>query len=958
MALPPKINFDAARVTYDGAAGTADTKGKAQAQGEVVDTRVKEGTAAPKIKQAGLDVTKTQQQIDKEAFDLAQAKLGTPLPEKDRVDLESLVDGFSRGTQLLKDFNPDYSGTILNFPTEAENRIQRKWSGFGTKGQALWWQNLHKFDMIERNHYFGASLSQGEKEAWAATSVEPGDDPDFVKQSIATRQRIVNDVLYRAKTTLLAGGFRPAQIDAAFGRYKDHFTPEGQAAFDKKLPPADQRTPADDGKTPLLDAPPEGAHLGGEGIKGWRLSQESEKAATDILRSGGTAEQYANFVADRAVEEGHIKPEERERIIAGTVPSVQEYLDKIKTPEGRAAIPGDIRYDLIDQKAQDEAGVGAKVGKAIGNLPTSAAQLAEGLTTLPVDAGLSVYEGKPVGAAKGLVDLATDSDARGAALGALGERYLTRKGLENAAITDPLGIMGDLSMVLTGGGTAGARLPGIAGKLARLTARGGELLDPITGLRKAGDYMVNGPSAVGPAGPRQRTGGFNEHIAQPIADTIGGVTREVIGPATGIPRGKPYSRAFAAGKEGGERAERFRGNMRGSGNAEALIEEADKALKQMQAEASAQYRSGMIDVSNDRTVLDFADIDQTLDDLKARAFYKGEVRNAAAAKVWTDTKALVDDWKSKTAADFHTPEGMDVLKQKIHDLNSSYIMSNDRNAAAVAMGVYHSVKKAVADQVPTYAKTMADYEKRAEQLGEIRRTFSMDPKASVDTKLRKWFSSGRNNVNANFGRREQLADTVDRYTGGKLVDDISSMNLSSNLPRGIGGALMGTLTGTGAAGGILPLFGQAATTLLNPWNLAALPLTSPRAMGEVAHFAGRASRRMGEGFDKGVDLLTPQKLLDLQSRHPTSVLAGSRVGTGLEGAAAAGGADSRPPISPEPITVEGDLGDLTPEEIELLRSERARRAGMSLEQKGFAYGGPVRRLAAKYACGGPVRYRR
>jgi hypothetical protein len=692
-----------------------------------------------------------------------------------------------------------------------------------------------------------------------------------------------------------------------------------------------------DGRVPLLDAPPAGATLGGAGIKGWRLSQEGEQAATEVLRNGGSAEEYANAVADRAVAEGKIKPEERDTLIASTLPATQKYIEDLgPDPKVRAAIPGGINYETIDAKAQHDAPLGEKVAQGLRNVPTSAAQLAEGVISPVVDAGLSIDKGEPVGTIKGLHALATDSDARSAALTALSDRYLTGKGLENAAITDPLGIAGDLSMVLTGGGTAAGRLPGMGGKLGRLAAKVGEVIDPITGVRKVGDYAASG---------------FKPNIAEPFANAAGTVGREVIGVTTGQPRGSAFSRAFAAGKEGGARGERFRQNMRGDADPNDLIAQADSALAQMQREASAQYRSGMVDVSNDKTILDFADIDQTLADLEKRAFYKGEVRDAAAAKAWTDTKALVDDWKAKDPAEFHTPEGMDVLKQKVGDLGSSYQMGNDRNAAAVATQLYGAVKKAVADQVPTYAKTMEDYASKADQLREIRTTFSLNPKASVDTKLRKLFSSARNNVNTNFGQREKLTEMMDRYTGGKLIDDVSAQNLSSVIPRGIGGPLTGAVATGGAAGLGVSALGGSLTSLINPANLAYLPLTSPRLMGETAHAAGRASRKIGEGIDVGLaGVRKPlQPLLDLQKKYPGVALTEARGVAGLEGVADERERSSRPPIAID-APPEVDLSNLTEEEKAMLLEERRKQMAM-------AYGGPVRRLSQRYACGGPVRRR-
>jgi hypothetical protein len=78
---------------------------------------------------------------------------------------------------------------------------------------------------------------------------------------------------------------------------------------------------------------------------------------------------------------------------------------------------------------------------------------------------------------------------------------------------------------------------------------------------------------------------------------------------------------------------------------------------------------------------------------------------------------------------------LDALKRRICDI----VDNTERGSPAqkVATQVYNVVKDQIVKQAPEYAKTMADYEKASNLIREMEKTLSLNPKASVDTTLRK-----------------------------------------------------------------------------------------------------------------------------------------------------------------------------------------------------------------------------
>jgi len=817
--------------------------------------------------------------------EINRARKGERLGKDERSDLEGLVTSFGMFEKLTRTFKDDYAGAALDTLGSAENAVQRKFSGFGTPGQASWWQEMARLDMIERNKYFGASLTNGEKEAWAATTVTPGMDPKLVRENLKARREIVEKALARTTATLRAGGYRPAQINAALGVYAKQFSPE-QITAKQDYYSSEAGTPAGSSLDPTVpdNLPGSINRVGGEAIQGFRFSPDSEGKLIEYVRSPQfTPEGYGKLAADLAVQEGLIKPEEAADAASRNAAAIAETYKDVP-PEVRAKAPNQIDYSAIDKMAQENAGLGAVLMQAGKNVPESAVQLIEGITALPVDALISLTEGERYGSIKTTTDLAGEligmagGDPKGPMTTALAKAMEDRYGDPVKTFSqDPLGLLGDLSVVLTAGGTAGARAPGVLGKTARAVADIGKAVDPMM----VGQNALRGAETLGNKISPRGTQAVKDLAGTAVTEGVPTATKNVMGLTTGVQGGEGFGRAFQAGRDQGRagaptaRSTNFVEQMRGA-PPEQAISMAENAVAKLQKEASDAYRSGMIDVSNDKTILDFDGIDQTLDDLASRAYYKGEVKDPRAASVYNEMKAIVDDWRGLDPAEFHTPEGMDALKQRLGDVADNAAVQNDRKAAGIARGVYQSVKQAIADQVPTYAATMKNYSDASEVLSQVRKTFSMNPNAQVDTQLRKLQSVLRNNANTNYGYRQTLADLLDSRTQGQLMDTLSAQSINSWTPRGV----MNVPAGSAAAGGIGGVLASSipnAPMMLDPTLLATLPLFSPRAMGEASYYAGRGFGAAERGAAAVADKAQP--IADLYRKYPAQSLAAAQFGS-------------------------------------------------------------------------------
>lgn len=287
--------------------------------------------------------------------------------------------------------------------------------------------------------------------------------------------------------------------------------------------------------------------------------------------------------------------------------------------------------------------------------------------------------------------------------------------------------------------------------------------------------------------------------------------------------------AFQAGKAGGDASQAFTGSMRGDTPWSQVVADAKGALANMRAARGAAYRSGMADVSKDATVLDFAPVDQAIAKTNAVQNYKGVDLSPKTAEVRQEVADTVNQWKGLDPAEYHTPEGFDALKQKLGGIRDSYQYGTPERL--VADNAYNAVRSSIAQQAPAYDKVMSGYSKASEELDAIQREMSLKPNANPNTALRKLQSVMRDNANTSWGDRSKYADRLADAGASNLLPSLAGQALSTVVPRGLAKYADAAAMGVAA--------------LHNPALLAALPLASPRVVGELAHGAGKMSGMFG-----------------------------------------------------------------------------------------------------------------
>lgn len=474
---------------------------------------------------------------------------------------------------------------------------------------------------------------------------------------------------------------------------------------------------------------------------------------------------------------------------------------------------------IASQMQQRPLSAGDVVAGAIRNFPESAFNLVADLATAVTS---------PIQTAKSVLDLGAgvlqavlpesivqaigeDKPSREVAR-KVGEFYADRygsvEGAKRAIATDPAGVLADAATVLYGAGGALRAVPG-AERAAAVTQRAGATIDPLSAVMRG----------------------------------AGTVVPQVLGMTTGA-GGEAIRQAFEAGRAGGERGRMFRENISGAVPQENVLTAAKQNLAVLRNVKSDQYRSGMVNIAKDKSVLSFDGIDTALSKAEKRTKFKTQITDATAFDKVTEAREIVDSWKSLDPAQYHTPEGMDALKQSVGAILEG--LDPKTNAYNTIADVYGSIKSEIVKQAPVYANVMSDYIKATDQIREVEKALSLGNKASADTTMRKLQSLMRDNVQTNYGQRVSLAKELEAQGGQMMMPGIAGQSLQSFVPRG-----MSQVTGGGGAA----LLGYSGMV---PQAAAMATMASPRLMGEAAYGAGLAARPVSAAGTRAPFILTPE----------------------------------------------------------------------------------------------------
>jgi hypothetical protein len=391
----------------------------------------------------------------------------------------------------------------------------------------------------------------------------------------------------------------------------------------------------------------------------------------------------------------------------------------------------------------------------------------------------------------------------------------------------------DISAVMTGGGSLGAKLPGIAGKVGEGVAAVGSKIDPLNIVAKPIAGAVQGTSALAKHLVGERTGAGPEALAA----------------------------AHEAGVTGGEAATAFRENLRGKADMAEPVQDAMNAMHNIVADKNSTYAQGMAQAGLDQPIKasSFRRIAQGIQeaaDVSTVKANRGPINmtwnySEDGLRAKHDLGALVQRF-IELPPEFHTVKGLDGLKQAI-GLYQKKHGDFGSDAGVVAGHYYSAVLDAIKNQAPRYAEVMENYGEAKGLITQIQKAFSLpanERKLVVDTALRKLQSVTRNNASTNYGYRKTLMEYLQQNGAPNLPYQLSGQALSSKMPRGI--SKVATEKGVELGTAMIGLFTGNPALMAGALKAAGITyLTStPRLAGEAAYYAGRVAKPLGAVFNR------------------------------------------------------------------------------------------------------------
>lgn len=456
--------------------------------------------------------------------------------------------------------------------------------------------------------------------------------------------------------------------------------------------------------------------------------------------------------------------------------------------------------------------------KAVENVWPSTKALLSGIVQ-PIIHPIDTYEavkdigaglGSKVGGALGVKQDPAQKAKTEATVNALGrfyaDRYGTMDGFKEALATDPVGFLADASMVLSGGGSLAARAPGMLGKAGEVASTVGRAVNPINLALK--------PIA-------------------PVASLAAKATTYPLALTTGAPI-ETLLEAVNAGKAA---SKPFLEQIRGYADPSKIVDAAHDAVSRLSTQRRNDYLNSKAGWSASQKQLDYTPINDAINSAYKDVTHGQNVYKPQAKDMLDKINQEVLNWQTTpntSTVNYHNVEGFDKLKQLVNDVKTTAPPGSP--AEAMGTRIYNAIRDSIAKQDPSYLNAMGQYSDASDMLKQLKTTLSINPRASVDTTLRKLLL-GQKQVDGQKGTLLKELTAIDPEISRMIAGHMLHPVMPIGFRGGIGAALTG---GAGLLSGTAGLANPVGT-------IAHAAASSPRVVGESLYQAGKLSAP-GAGF--------------------------------------------------------------------------------------------------------------
>jgi hypothetical protein len=452
--------------------------------------------------------------------------------------------------------------------------------------------------------------------------------------------------------------------------------------------------------------------------------------------------------------------------------------------------------------------------QAVKNLPSSAYRAAESVVhpfLHPIETYESVKElGKgAVSKGKGYLGYEQDPQQKAkdeAAINAVRDFYASRygsmAGFKHALAEDPASVLMDLSVPLTLGESAVAKIPGTLGEIAKIGAIS-KATNPLSAIPFATRMASKAIDVTPGLGAAKKV----------VTDWAALAPEKMAGIAPGS-----IKTAIEAGFENNKP---FVEQMRGTAPASNIIDRADDVFDKIASRQKSDYLNSMAGVRANQAPVSYGDINTTL--AKSRSSIQpsglpGQMPEAERAL--NEIQHWIETYQNNG---LNSLGDLDNLKKTIANIAENY--RGNSQAYRVANELKDSVRSTIANKSPEYLEIMDRYGDAQEQLKNIKYATG-DAKKTETQRLAKILSSSKDKTKKSILEEMAKEDPdLAKAIAGLSMQDWKYHSMLSAL----GGGSLGYLGIGHPVGGFLGTIGGAAAS-------------SPRVLGELGYGAGKTQK--------------------------------------------------------------------------------------------------------------------
>ena len=149
-----------------------------------------------------------------------KGQVAKPLSASQEVKVNDMVRNLESVKRVAENFKPEFVSSI-GVIGELQNRAAREFGSIVPdewRDKANWWRDYQKhLSLPERHEFFGATLTQGEQQAWKQAEVGPGMTKDDMESNLKERTKILTAVVRRLVTSIARSRKNPGAVTDLVG---------------------------------------------------------------------------------------------------------------------------------------------------------------------------------------------------------------------------------------------------------------------------------------------------------------------------------------------------------------------------------------------------------------------------------------------------------------------------------------------------------------------------------------------------------------------------------------------------------------------------------------------------------------------------------------------------------------------------------------------------------------------